>query len=481
MARTWRLHVPASYDPDQASPLIVSTHGWGGDGQQEERSNGLTTTAARTSAIVVFPDGASDNSNRGSWGSWNVVGSTRSPGPEGPICYQGDNSYCYDSCRAQNSCDSAGCSWTTCANDVNGNGFGKENPNGFLPSLYDLMEAEFCIDTAREYHAGFSNGGMATFQMGASLSHRLAAIVPNAGAFHVGYVYSPARCLPVLDIHGTRDTVVPANTTRGGGWYYTTVDTNMRAFAQSCPQCSSSATRHFPTSFDGRNNLHCRAYDCDQVVRCAWDGSHTWPSFHGELAWEFMNQFSNEAHVGFGHLKGELNVTRPTSGLTEVQTLPAGVSIDTSDWRDFEGIKKSSADKNSGKKTHYGNPKNGCMDDEEVLEIEGGRVCAPKIGINHNTKQADCRFADVHPNPENGCPEDTPDNTHGKWGAFPTCTDFASDETTRRAHCTLTCGPCRQDSEGDCMAEADDWCPVGATCQVGAHKHTGLGTCVYHD
>merc|ERR1719231_155811 len=126
MTRSWRLHVPASYDPDQTSPLIVSTHGWGGDGQQEERSNGLTATAARTSAIVVFPDGASDNSNRGSWGSWNVVGSTRSPGPEGPICYQGDNSYCYDSCRAQNSCDSAGCSWTTCANDVNGNGFGKE-------------------------------------------------------------------------------------------------------------------------------------------------------------------------------------------------------------------------------------------------------------------------------------------------------------------------------------------------------------------
>jgi len=423
----------------------------------------------------------SDNSARGSWGSWNVVGSTSSPGPLGPTCYSGEKSYCYSSC---NNCDDAGCSWTTCENDINPSGFGKELANGFLPALYDLMETNFCIDTAKEYSTGMSNGGMASFQSGATMSTRLAAIVPVAGSMHVGYTQSPSRCLPVMDLHGSRDTVVPANNTRGGGWYYAQVDTNLKAFANSCSQCSSSATRQWKTSRDGQSSLYCVAYGCDEVVRCSWNGGHTWPSYNGDLVWEFLSQFDNEDHIGFGRVKGDTNLTQTIEGLTGVTTLPVNTVIDTTDVHHFQVIKKNPHVTTTAQ-THYGNPKHGCMKDEEVIKIEGGSVCAPIIARDSKTHAPACTFMDATPNAKNGCPGDTPDASRGSLGAFPSCTDAGSHASSSNrntnAHCFLTCGSCREGDEAgdDCMAAADDSCPRGSTCKVGYHRHMNLGTCVY--
>jgi polyhydroxybutyrate depolymerase len=87
----------------------------------------------------------------------------------------------------------------------------EDNPNGFLPSLFDWMEANFCIDTAREYSTGMSNGAMMSYQLGSSLSTRLAAIAPVAGSYHVGFLQPPSRCVPMLDIHGTGDDTIPSN------------------------------------------------------------------------------------------------------------------------------------------------------------------------------------------------------------------------------------------------------------------------------
>ena len=117
-SRTWRVYVPSSYRESVAVPLVVSTHGWGGDGSQEERSTGLNNQADKSGFIVVYPDGLGDNSGRGSWGSWNAVGSTQSPGPQGKTCSVNLPSYCYNSC---NGCgEGLGCDWTTCKNDGEG-------------------------------------------------------------------------------------------------------------------------------------------------------------------------------------------------------------------------------------------------------------------------------------------------------------------------------------------------------------------------
>jgi poly(3-hydroxybutyrate) depolymerase len=130
--------------------------------------------------------------------------------------------------------------------------------------LYDTLESQLCIDTTREFASGESNGGMQTYQLGVDLHQRLAAISPEArrhappharlvlrvactheeaasggahaadafgvfhicaqfGSFHRGFAMAPKTGVPVLDLHGSADTTVPANVSLSAdGYYYTT-------------------------------------------------------------------------------------------------------------------------------------------------------------------------------------------------------------------------------------------------------------------
>lgn len=63
--------------------------------------------------------------------------------------------------------------------------------NGYIPSLYDTIESQLCIDTTREYVAGESNGGMMTYQLATDMSSRLAAAAPQFGSFHKGFLQGP--------------------------------------------------------------------------------------------------------------------------------------------------------------------------------------------------------------------------------------------------------------------------------------------------
>ena len=101
----------------------------------------------------------------GPWYSWNAVGTTQSPGPGGYTCTTKANypEYCYTSC------DGCGkhnpqCDWTTCEETgPTPTGTGLSNVGGFIPSLYDTLESQLCVDTSREYASGESNGGMMTY------------------------------------------------------------------------------------------------------------------------------------------------------------------------------------------------------------------------------------------------------------------------------------------------------------------------------
>jgi poly(3-hydroxybutyrate) depolymerase len=460
----------------------VSTHGWGGSGFGEEKKTLLVQVSENRGAIVVFPDGFSDSPNEGAWGSWNVAGSTQSPGPKGDICYDGEVGNCYNSCKEKGLCDPEGCSWTTCLNDVTETGVGTSGVDGFIPSLYDLMEEQFCIDTTREYHTGMSNGGIATYQMGASMSSRLAAIAPLAGSMHTGFLQAPTRCLPLIDLHGEKDMIVPANTTLGNGWYFELNHDIMKAYAAQCPQCSTrdEDIRRHVTSFDGRRGLYCVEYGCKEVARCSWFGAHAWPPFTGPYVWEFVSQFDNKEHLGFGRVSSDLNFTRSPSRLEQVSTLPVNTDISTGDFF-FDGIKKTTSADSLAKDAHYGNPANGCKSDEDVLHVLDGVVCAPRVAVDPSTYQPKCSLDEIKFDPNNGCPTDTPPTTFGDVGAYPTCNHGVwTAGAPSAAHCMLTCGPCGSDDE-DCPVQAHASCPHGATCKLGLHRHMSLGTCVYEE
>jgi len=483
--RTWRMFLPRGYDANTPIPVVISTHGWGGDGLEEERYSGLVEEASKHSEfIAVFPDGFADNVQKGNWGSWNAVGSTQSPHPtEGHTCYNGDTSYCYESCDG---CKHAnGCSWTTCKNDVTKTGIGQD-ADGFLPGLLTWIERNFCVDVSRVYSSGMSNGAMFSYQLGVSMSNRFAAIAPVAGSFHRGYLQSPTTCVPVLDLHGSRDYTVPANASkgseyaRGAGWYYEPVEKVLTKFATMCDGCTGNRKRrrHFTTKFDGQNRLSCVSYGCDSIVQCTWNGGHTWPEYSGALVWSFLKRFT----LSEKDLLARSQLPE-VAKLSNIEVLPIWSTVQTRREFSFEGVhERSTAETIEKARTavlRYGNPRlQACRKDEVVVQLsENGLTCSPVASAN-------CSLSvELDSSKTNGCPTDhTPSAQFGNTKAYPTC--IQTDASNY--NCVLTCGPCRvggdDDGDGnfdDCSVEAHAVCPGGSRCVVGVHRHLHFGVCAY--
>lgn len=518
--RTWRVYVPSSYSSDTAVPLVVSTHGWGGSGKQDESGSGLTTTGGNY--IAVFPDGYADNSNFGSWGSWNCVGSTLSPGPDGQTCTSSadpKNTYCYQSCNGCKGAD--GCDWTTCIDDITSTGIGATDVNGFIPQLYDYMEENFCIDTTREYHSGFSNGGMFTYQAGASMSSRLAAIAPVAGSFHNGFNQAPTSKVPLLDIHGVNDKTVPANsTTSADGWHYTPINSGIVPNWVKANGCSSPVASPYTGSLGisasdaSKYQLGCVDWGCD-VVSCAWSGSHQYfgsASLNGNLVWSFLSQFTKPDHIGKGLQVGEklpagyklrlMNVSIVVDSDAKDDEIYRSTGIDITNPPPGFTFSFSSLQDSLAARPHYGNPSFGCKYDEDKILLQAGdvqgEVCAPRrktrrseaaSGDQKNSSELgddsflrSCTLGGMSADSSNGCPTDIPAVNNGTLSAYPQCAmdDKRAGLFTNLAHCYLTCDPCRDNGFDDCDDSAHDMCPQGAACMLGLVKNVKQGICVYN-
>jgi polyhydroxybutyrate depolymerase len=169
---TYRLYVPASYDGTAAVPLIINMHGLGSNAFEQEFYTALSSTAEAPGGgfIVVHPDGNITLDAPGGLRHWNTV--LGAP-PE--------------------------------RDDV-----------AFIDDLLDSLVLKLCIDKARIYSTGMSNGGLMSTRLACSLSSRIAAIAPVAG-----YYYPPlfdalpdescpdTRPVPIIAFHGTADTTVP--------------------------------------------------------------------------------------------------------------------------------------------------------------------------------------------------------------------------------------------------------------------------------
>lgn len=95
---------------------------------------------------------------------------------------------------------------------------------------------------------------------------------------------------------------------------------------------------------------------------------------------------------------------------------------------------------------HYGDPKTGCMADEQSVSIQGvkGDVCTPSCGLLHK------------------CPTDVPSGVTVK----PQCA--LQDASTKKKYCALICKP----------SLADDSQCGDATCK---EVQAGMGICTYDD
>ncbi|MES1207852.1 MAG: PHB depolymerase family esterase [Pseudomonadota bacterium] len=132
-ARTFIVHVPASYNAGTPAPLVLDFHPLGGTGSQQEGSSGWKAQCDAVGCIAVFPDSsrakASDN-------SWNA-------------------GYCCTNAE-KNQVD-----------DVQ-----------FARDMVKWLEANACIDPRRIYASGGSNGGGMTYRLACQAADMVAAVAP---------------------------------------------------------------------------------------------------------------------------------------------------------------------------------------------------------------------------------------------------------------------------------------------------------------
>jgi polyhydroxybutyrate depolymerase len=230
--RTFGVYLPSAYDRAGGAPAatMLALHGGFGSGEQVFTSSRLQNLADEAGVIVVYPDGL------GAVRSWNA----------GRCCGYASN------------------------NDV--------DDVGFVAALLDHLDARLCVDDARVYATGMSNGAMLTYRLACELSARIAAIAPVAGS-DMTESCAPTRPVPVMHVHGTDDGNVPWDGGLGcgpSGASFTSVAHSIGGWVTR-DACTGGTVTYLDEG-DG----HCDRYGtCPSgaaVILCAIDGGgHTWP------------------------------------------------------------------------------------------------------------------------------------------------------------------------------------------------------------
>jgi polyhydroxybutyrate depolymerase len=154
VARDVLVHVPPA--TTGALPLVLALHGAGETGPDFARDTGFDRLADQQRFLVAYPSAG------GKHPFWNISGN-----------------------------------------------HGTRDHVEQLEKSLDALEAAVCVDPARVFATGVSNGGGFAARLGCELSGRLAGIAAVAGGYRSLPPCNPERPLPVLEIHGTADHVVP--------------------------------------------------------------------------------------------------------------------------------------------------------------------------------------------------------------------------------------------------------------------------------
>ncbi|GAC1536940.1 MAG: hypothetical protein NVS3B10_01120 [Polyangiales bacterium] len=222
-ARTFDVHVPASYDPAKPTPGVFNFHGYTSDASQETLLAHLTDKADQVGFVAIHPQGINN--------SWNAG---------------------------------------ACCGDASAKGL---EDVAFVSKMLDQLEAKLCVDTRRVFATGMSNGGFLSHRLACELADRIAAVAPVAGVLGVQEC-KPTRPVPVMHFHGTSDPLVPYDGSDKLG--FPAVQATFEAWAKR-EGCTGAPAETF------RNvDSHCSTYAAcahgSEVTLCTVDGGgHTWP------------------------------------------------------------------------------------------------------------------------------------------------------------------------------------------------------------
>ena len=244
LERTYRIHIPPSFDKTRAMPLIIALHGGGGTGKKMEEltHSGFNELSDKEGFIVVYPDGVERH--------WN----------------DGRKEVRYRAHRQE-------------IDDV-----------GFISTLIDKLVKELNVDKKRVYATGMSNGAMMSHRLACELCDKIAAIAPVTGSLPEALSDAkPSRAVSVLIINGTKDPLMPW---KGGyahlgrlkvGKVLSTHDTVKFWIANN--KCQSKPTVTLKPDKDPKDGtrVSCEVYSggknrTEVTLYTVQDGGHTWPN-----------------------------------------------------------------------------------------------------------------------------------------------------------------------------------------------------------
>lgn len=242
IVRMYKLHVPRSYNPAKAAPLLVAMHGGGGDMdvQSNDKYYGLISKSEQLGFIVVFPNGFSPMQS-GKLATWNA----------GNCCAHA---------RDQD------------IDDV-----------GFIRQVYANLTRQMNIDRAHVYATGMSNGGMMSYRLACEAADIFTAIAPVAGTDGT-LSCNPSRPVSVTHFHAKNDTHVLFN---GGAGEDAFRDTSKVAEFVSVPETISRWVKRNRCEGAPVRVLSVTGAYCDLYSNCAEgtkvqlcvteSGQHSWP------------------------------------------------------------------------------------------------------------------------------------------------------------------------------------------------------------
>ena len=226
--RDYILDVPDSVRPHTPAPLLLDFHGFGHSGAGVWNVSAFRELAQQAGFLTVYPEGLPVR--------LSISGKEQ---------------------------EAAG--WEMFALEGN-------RDVAFVVALLDDLERRYCIDRARVFATGFSNGGFFSAVLGCALSERIAAVAPVSGG-PLRVDCAPRRGVPILIQHGRQDALIPIS-------YARTARDNWLQVNQ-CTAAHSEA--------DGASCERWTACRGGAVVEyCEGDYAHRWPPDATERVWKFL-------------------------------------------------------------------------------------------------------------------------------------------------------------------------------------------------
>ena len=265
--REYWLYIPENL-PENA-PLVFTLHGYGGTGGS---FYGFEAIAEEHGFIICSPTGLLDNYGSPHWNS----------------------NFSSD---------------MTTVDDV-----------GFLSSLAIFLQYEHSLDPNKTFACGMSNGGYMSWTLACNAPDVFKAIASVTGTMSGNdwEECNPSPLIPVMQISGTYDNVVPINgypeseigydEWGGAPDIYTIFD-----FWANMEECTNYNTGTILFDYLTDTRFYSNCVNNNQLRLYIANGmGHTWPGFASEEIWNFFNQSGNNS----------FNISENTDNIkTKIKTL----------------------------------------------------------------------------------------------------------------------------------------------------------------